>query len=509
MHVLGTTNSSSRPNSFDPSNLSINIDPSSAIPQIFCPKEQDVSVQIILYKRPSPAKMQYMSLNPISLALGDKHLDNLAERSDSIGGENHHLMEKLKLHTVIKHPSSQKELLLPTILRQINCSFELEQLLSKNVNLIGARQRRKLSVSERVVESASTIWGYILRVIWHLLSVWIYPIITKTFIVGLICHRFVAEIILRVLEWRFTSDSAALKDVSATAQQVDIRLQQFCYWPIQYTTLRKRKEDWDSVTDRNPDYIRFYNSLWLVANDVIIGIALGSYIIDNADAAAALINRALTNWTLNSLKGMIVWLTGWPAGLKLNTELAQFLGELFLWVIEYWSREYRHVFLPQSLIDTECLDNIRPILPHLIYFIGFSSFAGATMPIALFSDLLSLLTIHIYSFYVASARIYHGQLTIIVSLFHLFRGKKHNVLRNRIDSCDYDLDQLLLGTILFTLLFFLLPTVVVFYLTFALSRMAIITLKALLDTLLACLNHFPLFALMLRIKDSRRLPGKA
>ena len=129
------------------------------------------------------------------------------------------------------------------------------------------------------------------------------------------------------------------------------------------------------------------------------------------------------------------------------------------------------------------------------------------MPIAFFSDLLSLLTVHIYCFYVASARIYHWQLTIIGSLFHLFRGKKHNVLRNRIDSCDYDLDQLLLGTILFTLLFFLLPTIVVFYFTFASARMAIISLKAVLDTLLACLNHFPLFALMLRIKDSRRLPG--
>lgn len=114
---------------------------------------------------------------------------------------------------------------------------------------------------------------------------------------------------------------------------------------------------------------------------------------------------------------------------------------------------------------------------------------------------------HIYSFYMASARIFHSQLTIIISLFHLFRGKKHNVLRKRIDSCDYDLDQLLLGTILFTLLFFLLPTVVVFYLTFASARMAIITLKAILDTCLACLNHFPLFALMLRLKDSQRLPG--
>lgn len=130
------------------------------------------------------------------------------------------------------------------------------------------------------------------------------------------------------------------------------------------------------------------------------------------------------------------------------------------------------------------------------------------MPISLFSDLLSLLTVHIYCFYTASARIFHWQLKIIVSLFHLFRGKKHNVLRDRIDSCDYDLDQLLLGTILFTLLFFLLPTVLVFYLTFTSARMAIISLKAALDTLLACLNHFPLFALMLRVKDSRRLPGR-
>lgn len=150
---------------------------------------------------------------------------------------------------------------------------------------------------------------------------------------------------------------------------------------------------------------------------------------------------------------------------------------------------------------------LRPQLPALIQIIGLSAFAGATMPISLFSDIVSLLTLHIYSFYIASARIFHWQLTIIISLFHLFRGKKRNILRNRIDSCDYDLDQLLLGTILFTLQFFLLPTVFVFYLTFASARVAVIALKAGLEIGLACLNHFPLFAVMLRIKDSRRLPG--
>jgi len=160
------------------------------------------------------------------------------------------------------------------------------------------------------------------------------------------------------------------------------------------------------------------------------------------------------------------------------------------------------------LTEAGCVATIQPTFPHVVRFIGFASFAGATMPLSLCSDILSVLTLHIHCFYIASARMYSWQLTILISLFHLFRGKKRNVLRNRIDSCDYELDQLLLGTILFTLLSFLLPTVIVFYLTFALARMAIIVFKAVLDTLLAALNHFPLFALMLRIKDSRRLPGK-
>ena len=140
---------------------------------------------------------------------------------------------------------------------------------------------------------------------------------------------------------------------------------------------------------------------------------------------------------------------------------------------------------------------------------GISSIAGTTLPIAIFSDLLSVGTLHVLCFYTAFSRIFSWLLTTIVSLFHLFRGKKHNVLRNRIDSCDYDLDQLLLGTILFTLLFFLLPTVTVFYLTFTSARIGIIVIKAAQDMLLALLNHTPIFALMLRVKNSKRLPGKA
>lgn len=498
MQVLGLANSPQ----VEVENLQMHATtrPSLKVPQISCARAS--TIQIIMFDRPLPNRMQHISLNPISLALGDKAeiaihapgtVDAEEEREELKNRERtEKLVQKLKLHTVSKHPPSQKELALPRIVNQVNCAWELHQLLQKNISLVGRRSRRSLSVSERVVESATTMRDFVFRAIWQLITLYIYPVLRRCFIIGLLCHRIVAEAFLVVLEWRAKPDYAALKDISATAQQVEIRLQQFCYWPSQYITLRKRKDDWESVTTSHPDYIRFYNSLWLVANDVIIGIALGSYIIDNSSWVAESISNILSLYSIAALQRTISWLMYWPAGLKLNNELAAFLGDLFLWVINHWS---------------SCIETLQPALPHVIWFIGFSSFAGASMPIALFSDLLSIVTLHIYSFYMASARIFNWQYTILLSLFQLFRGKKHNVLRKRIDSCDYDLDQLLLGTILFTLLFFLLPTVVVFYLTFACARMAIISLKAILDTMLACLNHFPLFALMLRIKDSQRLPG--
>ena len=515
MHVLGTLNHPSPTEVFYPTKICAFTLSSSPRPYIFCPPHTGLVVQIVLFDPPNPTRMEYMSLEPISLALGkdywpsqssDYTPDDVEIQEEKEQQRIAELVTKLRFHTVVKHAPTQKELALPAILRQINCAQEVADLLQKNSPLVGPRRKRSLSVSERVVESAQGLYAFAAWSLWSLFMAYVFPFLLYAFKIAIIGHRIVAEGVLQILEWplpikriqlpesrRSVHGTVALKDISACCQQVHLRLQQFSYYPTQYSLLQRRKATWSSFPTTNSDYIRFYNSLWLVANDVIIGIALGSFISDNAEATSQLIGGILNEYTVEGLKRMIRWLMSYPGGLKLNPELAAFLGDLFLWVIEYWSSTMVVLILPR--------------LPTIVYVIGCSSFAGASMPIAIFSDLLSMLTIHIYSFYVASARIFNWQLTIITSLFHLFRGKKRNVLRNRIDNCDYDLDQLLLGTILFTLLFFLLPTVVVFYLTFASARMAIISLKATLDTCLACLNHFPLFALMLRIKDSQRLPG--
>lgn len=501
LRVLGRINPSTRPGGFDPDSITLYTNSTSRLPILYFLEDTSVTAQVVIYRRPNPRQMQYLSHEPISLALEDKTkvqernlvVEELEEVEESERQRKEKLVQKLKLHKVVMHHPKQHDGMLHLLLEQVNCSHELNALLQKSIGSMQSRKKRAMSINEQVVASAQSVSDRVFSAACHFFDVWIWGVISRVVIIILIAHRVLSEGVLRLLHWSpGSSETPALKDISATAQQIDIRLQQSCFWPIQYMKLRQRKADWASIHDHHPEYIRFYNSLWLVANDIIMGIAVGTFIIENASFVADHLETIFSAWAVEGLRSMISWLMGWPGGLKLNTELAEFLGDLFLWVIDYWAG---------------CILLLRPHLPLFIQLIGFSAFGGATMPISIFSDMLSLFTLHIYSFYVASARIFHWQLTIIMSLFHLFRGKKRNVLRNRIDSCDYDLDQLLLGTILFTLNIFLLPTVFVFYLTFASARVAVIGAKAALEMGLACLNHFPLFAVMLRLKDPGRLPG--
>jgi phosphatidylinositol glycan class Q protein len=258
MQVLGLVNTPAI--EVEPLQMRATTGPGFKRPRISCAKAS--TIQIIMFDRPLPHRMQYISLSPISLALGDES-EKTIQALDSISAEEEReelkkwnekrlLVEKLSSHTVVKHTLSQKEIALPRIVNQINCSWELNELLQKNISLVGRRSGRSLSVSERVVESATTMRDYVMVAIWQLIILYIYPIVRQGFILALTGHRIAAEALLLVLEWRAKPGYAALKDISATAQQVEIRLQQFCYWPMQYLTLRRRKDDWESVTTSHP-----------------------------------------------------------------------------------------------------------------------------------------------------------------------------------------------------------------------------------------------------------------
>ena len=237
---------------------------------------------------------------------------------------------------------------------------------------------------------------------------------------------------------------------SSTIQQLNLRLQQVRFWPYQYYQWLGSK---GIGAKQQAQYVGFWNTVWLIANDIILGVALCQFIQLNSTQLAVNGAEYFEIFDMHGIATAISWLKNWPAGLKLNGELSNFLGNLFTWMLYSWRTLMRLA---------------TPYLSSYVFFAGGMGLIGATFTVAIISDLLLVLTMHLSLLYIISARIYYWLLTILWPTFNIFRGRKYNPLRKRNDYTSFDLDQTLLGTILFTLIIFLIPTVAAYYLLFSL-----------------------------------------
>ncbi|XP_012867019.1 PREDICTED: phosphatidylinositol N-acetylglucosaminyltransferase subunit Q isoform X1 [Dipodomys ordii] len=239
------------------------------------------------------------------------------------------------------------------------------------------------------------------------------------------------------------------------------------------------------------ELMRKANTLISVLMDVILGLLLLSWLHGNnrigqlADALVPVADRVA-----EELQHLLQWLMGAPAGLKMNRALDQVLGRFFLYHIHLWI-SYIHL--------------MSPFIERILWHVGLSACLGLTVALSILSDIVALLTFHIYCFYVYGARLYCLKIYGLSSLWRLFRGKKWNVLRQRVDSCSYDLDQLFIGTLLFTILVFLLPTTALYYLVFTLLRLLVVTVQGLIHLLVDLINSLPLYSLGLRLCRPYRL----
>lgn len=227
----------------------------------------------------------------------------------------------------------------------------------------------------------------------------------------------------------------------------------------------------------------------------LVDVALGMLLIwwlyrDNHITMLANTLVPAADHVAKELQELLQWLMGAPAGLKMNRALDQVLGRFFLYHIHLWI-SYIHL--------------MSPFIEGILWYGGLSACFGLTFALSLLSDMVALLTFHIYCFYVYGARLYCLKIYGLSSLWRLFRGKKWNVLRQRVDSCSYDLDQLFIGTLLFTILLFLLPTTALYYLVFTLLRLVVVLFQGVLHLSVDFINSFPLFAVGLRITRSYRL----
>ena len=155
---------------------------------------------------------------------------------------------------------------------------------------------------------------------------------------------------------------------------------------------------------------------------------------------------------VTNLKSLIIWMMENPGGLKLNSVLSRALGNFFLYHIHLW---LTYVMLLVPLLS-----------PRVSTLILLLSVSPLTLQISIISDMFLLLTVHIHCFYAYARRLAVSQWRGLVALWRLFLGKKYNPLRDRVDSAENTVDQLFLGTLIFTILLFLMPTTATFFLVF-------------------------------------------
>ena len=153
----------------------------------------------------------------------------------------------------------------------------------------------------------------------------------------------------------------------------------------------------------------------------------------------------------------VVWLGDYPAGFKLNERLTQRMGEAITVYLAIHERLLWHLV---TLVESSGL-----VRPWLVPMIGV--WFGASGLLALLVDLGQLGTVHLVLLTAFYRWLYRIELHLLASLWCLFRGKKKNVLRQRIDTMEYDSTQLLLGTIVFAICLLLLTTIFVYHCFFA------------------------------------------
>jgi len=235
--------------------------------------------------------------------------------------------------------------------------------------------------------------------------------------------------------------------LSTFLQQLNVRLVEICSWPSRYRKITREEED--DLSDRRAEYVMLFNTLWLIANDIIFGRAIGAILMENCELLAAWLEYHLQTYTVAFVKQALHWTNSYPVGLKLNDQLGHAFCVCSNLAVDFW-----HIYV---------LQHAYLVLPNMIWAVGFASLFGNTFALAIASDFLAIGTFHLWIIYRLFTFIFDFQLQFLSVLFNIFRGRKYNVLRKRNEPATYQLDQLILGTILFTLAIFLFPTILAFY----------------------------------------------
>ena len=228
--------------------------------------------------------------------------------------------------------------------------------------------------------------------------------------------------------------------------------------------------------------------------DALLGalvVSAFSWLGGTCDICDMLTPARLHRWAYEvKLVNLVTWLMGAPADFKLNRQLTSFAGHLFLSMFSLWGRWVLQLLLAASgavrmLWALHYVWSFDSVLIILGLSLGLSGLVACVM------DLIAIASLPLFVAYLGTCLCWKMATRSLYTLSLLFQGWKHNILRSRIDHHNFDVDQLLIGVILLSIVVFLLPSLFMFYSCFTCSWLLVLVAHYALGLLVSLSNHQP------------------
>ncbi|CAO2207570.1 unnamed protein product [Urochloa humidicola] len=328
----------------------------------------------------------------------------------------------------------------------------------------------------------ASVYDVLVQVTWHCMGIFLASASTILYIVILMFRKCLSHIFQYLMLHKVFKHSW---------NNIHRRSCQILYWPILF-------RDTSPSSTVNVEYahkaaIRKHTLWSSIAVDLLMGFVLGAAFLLNTETICIYTIALVHHMTDAILRSGCVWLMGVPAGFKLNTELAELLGMISLNAVQIYSTLWFFV---------------GGYLRHIIQGIAFSGIIlGLTAPVSFFIDIIQLATLHVTMLHWLISSIYSRQIQTVASLWRLFRGRKWNPLRQRLDSYDYTVEQHVVGSLLFTPVLLLIPTTSVFYVFFSILTTTVIWVCVMLEIVIALIQSTPYAELTLWVTTRQRFPA--
>ena len=226
--------------------------------------------------------------------------------------------------------------------------------------------------------------------------------------------------------------------------------------------------------------LHMYGELTCALIDSFLGCCLAAMIVSWRVEICAVVGQVHAAIHEEQLPGLVHWLMGVdPGGFKLNENLNVALGTCVVSLLQAW-----------NVAASRLVAQLPPPSVSLLALLP-ATCLGASVGVALLSDLLLASILHLRLLYTTIRSVYYWYNCALYALFNLFRGTKYNAEKQRVETCEYDTEQLLLGTLFFTILTFLFPTVLAYYLLAAVLWIAVLAMHSALLMLLLVLDDWP------------------